>query len=480
METLENYLSTLKEDDHTELKTGERKIPSSFYETYSAFANTEGGTIYLGLKKGSPNLIVGLDNPEEQLKALLSTLSNKEKVSDNLLSPGDYEILEIGGKKIIKVIVREATRSEKPVYLNGSFSLAYKRLGEGDIRMQEDEIRSKLIDRDPNSKDLLVSPHGLSIEDLDPSSLAKYRERLLLYRPNDHLETLSDRELLTRIGAYRKDSDGHFGLTDAAILFFGKWQDIIGIYPGYFLDYQYYSSAGLERWTKRFSSDDLSWSGNILDFYLKIEETIPIYLPNPFKRDIDGATNLNGRDILEACLEIVVNALSNAAYILPMGVTFRQSPTFFEARNPGDILVGKQQALLGGYSIPRNPSILSFFRLIGVAEKSGLGIPKIYRVASRYGFPEPSLTVRKDLESTTLRASFLLLNENTPSKEVKMKIISYLLEHGESEAATIAGELGLSTSQAALQVKELILMGIVITNSKKTKGRKISLSPDYR
>lgn len=42
----------LKENAHIEVKESSGKVPESFYETYSSFANAHGGTIYLGIKKG--------------------------------------------------------------------------------------------------------------------------------------------------------------------------------------------------------------------------------------------------------------------------------------------------------------------------------------------------------------------------------------------------------------------------------------------
>lgn len=77
----ENYLRTLKEGLRIELKESGKKIPDSLYDTYSSFSNTEGGTIYLGIKEGKLNTIVGISNPEEQKKALISTLHSKKPVT---------------------------------------------------------------------------------------------------------------------------------------------------------------------------------------------------------------------------------------------------------------------------------------------------------------------------------------------------------------------------------------------------------------
>lgn len=355
--------------------------------------------------------------------------------------------------------------------------LFFIKIGEGDKRMSEEEIESKIIDHSLNKHDSFVNSLGLSIDDLDKETLQRYREDFSSFHPDSEMNRLGDKDFLMRLGAYTKDVNGKEGLSNGAILFFGKWQDIIKIYPGFFLDYRYYERSNLERWTKRFTNDDFSSSGNIYAFYLRVREMIAPFLPNPFKRSEDGDTNINGRDILEACMEVVVNALSNASYLLSLGVTIKQTPSSFSVSNPGDIPVGAEQAVRGGISLPRNPGILLFFRAIGKAERSGFGVPKIYDVSRRYGYPEPRLSVRKDLEMTIMHISFLSLPLDTPSREAKLKVISYLSDKKDGASTNeIIEELGIGRSQVALIIRELLSLGIVTTNLKKRKGRRIYLN----
>lgn len=342
----------------------------------------------------------------------------------------------------------------------------------------EEEMLYRLFHHCRPKQDLLINPLGLHLVDLSQDTIKVYRQALDHYRKDEEIASLSDRDFLVRIGAYRKDEEGKEGLINGAILFFGKWQDIIQIYPNYFLDYQYYDGSNLERWKRRFTSDDLSTSGNIYDFYLKVKEAITPVLPNPFKREDDN--NYDGKDIRDASLEVLVNSLSNASYVLGSGVLVKVSPNYFHVRNSGDILVGKEQAINGGLSSPRNSSILRYFRLIGAAERAGLGVPKVYEVASRYSFPTPSLSENKINNLTNFHFSFLTLPRDTPSREMKLKIIAYLADKEEgSLAIDIAEELKLSKSQVSLAIRELILTGIVVTNNKEKKGRRVYLSKEY-
>lgn len=477
MEDILNFILNAEEGANLELKEAKTEVPLSFYETYSAFANTSGGRIFLGVKEvsGKPNEIVGVDDPKSEVKAIFSTLENKGKCSLNLLREKDVLIHVIKGKSVIEVSVKEAPISQKPIYLNGSFNQSYRRKGEGDFLLSEDEVAYLINNRYERKYDSKVNSFGISLSDLDHGSIESYRRDLQTSHPEIDWSLEDDISLLKRVGAFLSDESGKEGLTNGAVAFFGHLPDILRVYPAYFLDYQRYDMLDSERWSKRITSDDFNIPGNIYSFFQSVKAEIKPHLPNPFKRE--GETNLDGNDIYEAILEGVADALSNAAYNLQGGVLLKQTPTSFLFRNQGRVIVGLEQAKQGGVSLPRNPTIFNFFRFIGVTEKAGLGIPKIYGVAKRYSFREPSLSENANLEMTSLEFSFLPLPDSVPSSSLKKRIVSFLGEKGgEYGISEIASALGVSRTAVLQSVRELILMGILKENGKTRKGRKVSLS----
>ena len=83
-----------------ECKKAENSVPKSAYESYSAFANTKGGYIILGVdedkKKNLPEerfIIQGITNPGKQLEDFWNTI-NGSKVNVNILKDEDVFVVE--------------------------------------------------------------------------------------------------------------------------------------------------------------------------------------------------------------------------------------------------------------------------------------------------------------------------------------------------------------------------------------------------
>ena len=91
---------------HLECKKAEPNLPNSVWETYSSFANTEGGVILFGvqehLKETEPSRrfsFVSINNPEQRVKDFWNTV-NSNKVSSNILVDADVGLCNIDGMKL--------------------------------------------------------------------------------------------------------------------------------------------------------------------------------------------------------------------------------------------------------------------------------------------------------------------------------------------------------------------------------------------
>lgn len=109
------------ENSEYEFKKAENYLPEDIWETYSAFANTNGGIIVLGVKeKRDEFTIFGVNNPKAIEKQFFDCINNKNKVNINLLSNSNVKIIEINGKNIIKITIPRASRLEKPIFINNN------------------------------------------------------------------------------------------------------------------------------------------------------------------------------------------------------------------------------------------------------------------------------------------------------------------------------------------------------------------------
>jgi len=122
---------------------GKGRLPREFWPTYSAFANTRGGLILLGVREDSGRFTVhGVDDADRVVTDLFNTVNNPDKVSINLQADAHIRRMTVDGRTLIAVEVPSAGRKQKPVYLNGNplRGNTYRRLHDGDRRQTRLEM----------------------------------------------------------------------------------------------------------------------------------------------------------------------------------------------------------------------------------------------------------------------------------------------------------------------------------------------------
>lgn len=142
-EILEQY----QENNRIEAKKAVGGLPHSIWETYSAFANTLGGIILLGVEeyRNKTFHVVKLPDPEQLVSEFRDLLRDPKTANLNILSEKDVTIEDVQGKKIVAIRVPRAPRHLRPIYIGGNpMTGTYRRNGEGDYRCTPEAVQDMI------------------------------------------------------------------------------------------------------------------------------------------------------------------------------------------------------------------------------------------------------------------------------------------------------------------------------------------------
>ena len=318
-----NLKLQLKENSEVEYKSAAGGFPKAeFWRSFSAMANTNGGTIVLGVKEKNHKFIPDALS-EEQIakyrKEFWDDAHNKSCVSVPLLVESDIEEIETeGGCHLLAFHVPRAQYTLRPVHLTLTpFGHTFKRRDEGDYLCTDDEIKQMYSDANNMraSADSRIL-RGYSMNDIDLTTLHQYRRAYNNKHENHPWTEVDDIHFLENIGAYRKDRASSVeGFTVAGMLMFGKTNSITDpeCCQEFFPDYrEHLSDVPQERWSNRIYPDG-TWEVNLYQFFTRVLPLLQLALPVPFSLDENQMRN-NTTTAHTALREAFANSLIHAAY----------------------------------------------------------------------------------------------------------------------------------------------------------------------
>lgn len=208
--TEKNIQNLFKERETVELKAS-LSLTKEILQSVSAFANTKGGKILIGVD--DTGKILGVQIGKGTIENLANGISQN---TEPKIHP-KISVEEIDGKKIILVEVKESL--DKLVL---AFGRPYKRVGKSSPRMSKDEYEIRILEK---HKEILRFDKQVceeaSLDDLDKKKVNWYLKKREEIRKIKKPKDMSYEKLLTNLEAAAA-TDGKTVPTNAGVLFFAK------------------------------------------------------------------------------------------------------------------------------------------------------------------------------------------------------------------------------------------------------------------
>ncbi|MDR0394698.1 MAG: putative DNA binding domain-containing protein [Tannerella sp.] len=359
--------------DNFEVKKAAKELPKNSWETVSAFANTSGGWLVLGVSQhGKKFEITGVENIEKLEQDLSNTLRSRNKF--NVVIHPIFKKYDFDGKKVLMCFI--ASSDVKPVYYN-TLSNTFIRTGSGDQRASEFEINALYRNQSFGTMSAKIV-EGTSIKSLNRASYNRFRDYLRRMAPELHYNKLKNDDFNNKLQIVK---DGK--LTYGGLLFLGKNEVINYHLSDFRVDYLEipgvsYSDAKV-RYTYRIEEQENLW-----EYYFVLFQRLKIYANNPLTIGEMGIGHEDTKE-LYALREALVNLLIHTDYFSPMKPRIRVFTNRIEFENPGSLPRPVEELLKADESLPRNPVLAKFFRIAKLCESAGYGFDRMLEWKNQTG-----------------------------------------------------------------------------------------------
>ncbi|WP_214109284.1 ATP-binding protein [Acrocarpospora catenulata] len=376
-----------------EVKKAHGGLPKSLRETLSAFANTQGGVIILGLDEAQAFRATGLTDPA-RLAADLGAMcaADLEPPLRPLIKIHDFE-----GVHILVAEIPELDPAQKPCYARGAGITkgSHIRISDGDRRLSAYEVQVMLSSRgQPRDDEQAV--HGIGLDQLDPASVTALIARLKISRPHA-FKDLDFQSALRRARVLVPSDDSEDVVSLAGLLALGSYPQ--EHFPQLMVTFVHYPTDSGPSSNERFL-DNVTLEGPIP---VMVRDTLAAIRRNMSRRAIiSGAGRQDVWEYPETALrEAVVNALvhrdlSSAAR--GTQVQIEMYPDRLLIRNPGGLFGPVTIDSLGqeGISSARNATLIKLLEDVPlpgetrtVCENRGSGIRAMLNALLTAGMNPP-------------------------------------------------------------------------------------------
>jgi ATP-dependent DNA helicase RecG len=421
-----------------EVKKAHGGFPKSLRDTLSAFSNTYGGVVILGLDEANAFAATGLTDPSKMASDLASMCSDEMEPA---LRPY-IQVHAFEGVQLVVAEVPELPREQKPCFYKGAGITkgAYTRVHDGDRQLSSYEVQMMLSSRGQPRSDL-EPVGGVGVEALDEHLVSAMILRLRSGRPYAY-QDLSTVEILRRIRVLVAEDNGVADVVSlGGLLALGSYPQ--EHFPQMMLTFVHYpTERGSDEESGVRFLDSVAVEGPIP---VMVRDTLAAIRRNMSRRSI--VTGAGRQDIWEypetALREAVTNALIHRD-LSPASrgaqVQVEMFPDRLVIRNPGGLFGPVTLENLGeeGATSSRNAALLRILEDVpipgedrAVCENRGSGIRAMVNSLRRSGMTAPKFDDRIASFIVTF-PNHSLLNDET------VRWIGSLHQEGLTESQCIA------------------------------------------
>jgi len=424
-----------------------------YLKIISAFANSAGGKLYIGIDDNGK--IVGVKN----LKKLLQDIPNK--IRNKLYITPFVKAMKKEGKDLIVI---EVLPSTFPVFYEGKI---FVRSGSTTQELTGLELSSFILEKSGKTWDIL--PSDATESDLDAETIERF---MLLAEPRLPLiKTIkSYEELLKKLNLYTKEGK----LTRGAVLLFGK-------------DPQFYFPAAYTK-VGRFKTetdifDTVIINGNLFAQLDGTLEAIKKHISVKFDTRVRNLTleGISRRDIWEyppdALREAIINALIHRDYLGTAPIQIKIYDDKIEFWNLGKLMppLTPDDLRKTHRANHRNPQIATIFYYAGLIESWGSGTIKMINLCKESGLPEPDfINYERGIGAFSVIFCKDIYTEENLRKmglnERQIKAVMYMKEKGRITNREYQKINNCHRNTATQDLSELVAKGILKESGKKGAG----------
>lgn len=409
-------LKSLKEGESEKIEFKSR-VTGDLGEEICAFANAEGGTIFIGVDDSGE--VVGCDVKKSKKEA--------SQFAGSITPPPKLRFQEVpfGGLKILAV---EVDKSKMLCSLGG---VVYLRVGSSKRPLSIQEIFSLGVEQLLFEMDKI--PTNVGAGELDKKSLSRFLEQ----REKRGLEHIEVNRLLKNLSVVAR-RNGKRVLSLAGLLFFHRK-------PQTHVPYSSVRVIEGEGW-KRFEGP--VW---------KIVEDVHAHLVTSL-RTVSLVVGTRREDYLEypskALREALVNSVTHRNYSICSEIFVHVEPDKLRIVNPGGFPPGT--SVENPRPVPRNPLLYELMFQSGYVERQGRGIQLMKEECEKH----PLVDVEFKLEPNFTEVVFLKRPmQGLSDLETKL----YTLIRTPRSSSQLARELGVSKVTVLRKLKRLSELGLVET-----------------